>query len=90
MFVVVVGVFFVYFGNKLVTSELFRRERARDAREVLEMCVCDVVWVMMGDRNEFDLDVVVDEDVLEGLMLEEIVAFVERERDVRGGERDAL
>ena len=43
----------------------------------------------MGDRNEFDLDAVVDEDALEGLTPEEIAALVERERDARGGERGA-
>lgn len=88
-FVVVVGAFFAYFGNKLVTSELSRRERARDAREALETRARDVVRATMGDRNEFDLDAVVDEDALEGLTPEEIAALVERERDARGGERDA-
>ena len=84
-----VGAFFAYFGNKLVTSELSRRERARDAREALETRARDVVRATMGDRNEFDLDAVVDEDALEGLTPEEIAALVERERDARGGERGA-
>ena len=73
----------------MVTSELSRRERARDAREALETRARDVVRATMGDRNEFDLDAVVDEDALEGLTPEEIAALVERERDARGGERDA-
>jgi len=88
-FVVVVGAFFAYFGNKLVTSELSRRERARDAREALETRARDVVRATMGDRNEFDFDAVVDEDALEGLTPEEIAALVELERDARRGERGA-
>jgi hypothetical protein len=49
-FVVVVGAFFAYFGNKLVTSELSRRERARDAREALETRARDVV-IPSRDRD---------------------------------------
>ena len=83
------GAFFAYFGNKLVTSERSRRERARDAREALETRARDGVRATMGDRNEFDLDAAVDEDALEWLTPEEIAALGERERDARGGERDA-
>ena len=80
VFVVVVGSFLAWFGNKLVTSELQRREKVEMERAALERRARDAIRAHMGTSMPLEF---AHDDAFEGLTPDEIDALVvsEREKD---------
>jgi hypothetical protein len=78
VFVVVVGSFLAWFGNKLVTSELRRREKIEKERTALERRARDAIRAHMGTSAPLEF---AHDDAFEGLTPDEIDALVASERE---------